>query len=534
MTDIETVGGSHALVHRESEGASALLGDTLVALAEQMARTLDCSECCIYEYLPEEDALRAQALWSRVLAQRDIEWVGQTHELAETPAFTRVIDRREVLVSYPDDAVDAATAGFASMAFWGETAAIWAPVVHGDTVLGMLELTEKERERRFTPDEERIVGQMAGLAAIALHNARLSKASGDRNRQLSALIDASRAMTSTLDLDEVLDLVCRQAALALDAAASYIYQYDEEAEAMVWLAEHQSDPDHTFEEPLGTVYPIEDLPQDLAVIRSRSPIHIRIDDPDLTADVRAQMSEWREQASLMVPLIVGDAVVGALEVSETQFPRHFSEQETELCVALGEQAAVAIHNAQLYTRLQEQKAIIERQATTDSLTGLCNQRHFWERLRDEVARAQRYEHPLSLLMLDLDDFKHVNDEFGHPAGDRVLSAVGEVLRAQVRQGIDVPSRYGGEEFAVILPCTESLLDDTGTLDGAVTTSERIRAAIAGIGDGSAGRPGITVSIGVATLPIHAGGAEDLVSKADQALYRAKGLGKDRVAVFTPD
>ena len=257
---------------------------------------------------------------------------------------------------------------------------------------------------------------MAGVAGIALYNARLSRAAEERNRQLTALIGASRAMTSTLDLDELLELVCRQTALALDAAASYIYEYDEEADAMVWVAHYQCDPSHQFEEPLGTVYSIDDLPQDRAVVRTRRPVEARLDDPRLGPAMKQQMREWDEQSSLMVPLSVGESVVGVLEVCEITFPRHFTQQETALCVALGEQAAVAIHNAQLYRRLQEQKETIELQATVDGLTDLTNHRCFWARLRDEVARAQRYGQPLSLLMLDLDDFKRVNDRYGRPWG----------------------------------------------------------------------------------------------------------------------
>jgi diguanylate cyclase (GGDEF)-like protein len=531
MEDITSNGTSFALVHHEGEGDDALLGDTLVRLAEQIATALDCSECCVYEYIAERNLLRAQALWSRVLSQHDIDWVGEMHRLADAPGFARVIEDREVLVSYPDDAIDAATAGFETMEFWGERAAIWAPVVYGDQVLGMLELTEKERERTFTEADKTLVGQMAGLAAVALHNAQLSRAAEERNRQLSALIGASRAMTSTLDLDELLEVVCRQAALALDAGSSYIYEYDAEADAMVWLAEHQRDPSHCFEEPLGTVYPIEDLPQDLLVVRTRRPVEVRLDDPELDDVMRRQLLEWEEMSSLMVPLIVGGEVVGSLEVSEAVYPRHFTEQEIALCVALGEQAAVAIHNAQLYRQVREQKEIIERQATIDGLTGLFNHRYFWERLRDEVARADRYEQPLSLLMLDLDDFKLVNDRFGHPVGDDLLRAVGRALQTQIRQGVDCAARYGGEEFAVILPATESELHGGG-LDGAVTTAERIRHAVAGLRAPVADPAwqGITVSIGVATLPIHAGNAEDLVAEADRALYAAKARGKDSVHV----
>ena len=193
---------------------------------------------------------------------------------------------------------------------------------------------------------------------------------------------------------------------------------------------------------------------------------------------------------------------------------------------------MAIQNAKLYRQVREQKETIERQATIDGLTGLYNHRFFWERLRDEVTRARRYGHPLSLLMLDLDDFKLVNDRFGHLVGDELLRAVGRALQTQIRQGVDFAARYGGEEFAVILPSTESELEGGG-LDGAVTTAERsVCEAVAGLRVPVADPAwqGITVSIGVATLPIHAADAEDLVVKADRALYAAKARGKASVVV----
>lgn len=529
--DIQEARFSHALVHAGEEGGDALVGDTLVRLAEQVASAVDCSECCVYEYLPESSTLRAQALWSRVLKPRDVDWVGEIHTLSVAPEFSRVIQGPEVLCSYPGDDVDVATAGFQTMEYWGEKAAMWAPIVHDGQVLGMLELTEKERERRFTPGDERLAGQMAALAGIALHNARLSRAADERNRQLTALIGASRAMTSTLDLDEVLDAVCRQAAHALDAQASYIYELDPEAGTMTWLAEHRTDTSSRCEEPVGTVYPLEDLPQDSAVVRTRLPVEAHVDDPFLDPRLHRHMEEWGEQSSLMVPLMVGGEVVGALEVAETVYPRHFTSQETALCVALGEQAAVAIRNAQLYRQLQEQKKTIEQQASVDGLTGLTNHRRFWERLRDEVTRARRYGHPLSLLMLDLDDFKRVNDRHGHPVGDDLLRAVAYTLQKETRQGVDCAARYGGEEFAVILPSTPPT--PSGDDRCGVTVAERIRAAVAALRlpAVAADWAGITVSIGLASLPANAESVEDLVTRADQALYWAKARGKDAVAVY---
>ena len=525
-----------ALIDDDHDGSQAL-AQTLVALAAQVAEALGCSECCIYEYLPERRALRAQAIWAQELTDRDRDWIGRLNHLADLPGFGAVVSSREILVSYPEDDADAAMRGAESMGYWGELASLYAPIVHDDEVLGILELTEKRRRREFSEDDRRLVGQMAGLAAIALTNARDSRATQARNRQLSALIDSSRAMTSSLDLDEVLDVVCRQAAVALDAGSSYIYEYDASANAMIWVAHYQRDPDHSFEEPLGSVYPLEDLPQDRAVVETRRPVEVRLDDPDLDPEVREQLLDWEEQSSLMVPMIVGDKVVGALEVSEAEIPRHFTAEETELCTALGEQAAVAIRNAQLYRQLKDQKNTIELQATTDGLTGLFNHRHFFERLRAEVTRARRYGLVLSLLMLDLDDFKLVNDRFGHPAGDEVLRAVSAVLCAELRQDLDIPARYGGEEFAVILPHTGTMESEADLADGARASAERIRRAIAAMELPLADKDSpvhVTASVGLAMLPAHAADADELLSKADQALYKAKRSGKDRVVVFSGD
>ncbi len=255
---------------------------------------------------PTRNVLRAQALWSRVLDQHDIDWVGEMHRLADSPGFERVIERAESSVSYPDDDVDAATAGFESMEFWGEQAAIWAPIVYGDQVLGMLELTEKERER--TVHQGTTTGSCARWP-VARRRSRcttraLARAAEERNRQLSALIGASRAMTSTLDLDELLEVICRHAALALDAAELHL-RVRRRGDAMVWLAEYQRDAAHAFEEPLGTVYPLDDLPQDLTVVRTAGRSRCASTTPTSSDVMRRLLLDWGEMSSLMVPLLVG-------------------------------------------------------------------------------------------------------------------------------------------------------------------------------------------------------------------------------------
>jgi diguanylate cyclase (GGDEF)-like protein len=160
----------------------------------------------------------------------------------------------------------------------------------------------------------------------------------------------------------------------------------------------------------------------------------------------------------------------------------------------------------------------ERSAVTDGLTGLFNASYFREALRREVERARRHGFKISLVLFDLDDFKGINDTKGHLAGDKVLVRAAAVLRESARE-IDVAARWGGEEFALILPETART--------GAYVVAERVRARVESHFRRGRG-PRVTVSGGVASWPEDGAGMEDLIRKADQAMYRAKALGKNRV------
>ncbi len=201
-------------------------------------------------------------------------------------------------------------------------------------------------------------------------------------------------------------------------------------------------------------------------------------------------------------------------VSVARDGRRFAAAERELFHYLARQAAVSIDNVGLHET-------VERQAVTDELTGLSNRRRFEEALESEVERFRRFGQPVGLVMLDIDNFKSVNDTHGHQQGDVVLQEVARVLRETSRE-VDEPARYGGEELAVVLPGTD--------LEGAVNLAERVRHGIeqlelSAAGNGRALR--ITASLGVATLPGAGYDARSLVEAADDALYRAKRLGKNR-------
>jgi diguanylate cyclase (GGDEF)-like protein len=193
----------------------------------------------------------------------------------------------------------------------------------------------------------------------------------------------------------------------------------------------------------------------------------------------------------------------------------FTAGERDVFVYLIAQVASSIENIALHE-------LVSQQAVTDELTGLANQRAFREFMAKEEERAHRFGHDLSLIMLDIDDFKQVNDEHGHPQGDEVLRTIGRILDEESR-GIDEPARYGGEEFAVALP-------ETG-LDGAVELGERIRARIESKqvrGVNGASPLGVTASVGAASIPASAENVQHLIAAADAALYDAKRSGKNRV------
>ncbi|HEV2061276.1 MAG TPA: diguanylate cyclase, partial [Solirubrobacteraceae bacterium] len=212
-----------------------------------------------------------------------------------------------------------------------------------------------------------------------------------------------------------------------------------------------------------------------------------------------------------------DAVEGVLSVWRRDRP--FAPSERELFHYLAAQAGVSIENVELHETVQ-------RQAVTDELTGLSNHRRFQEALASELERARRFDTGIGLVMLDVDNFKQVNDTYGHQVGDRVLKEVARVLRAESRE-VDEPARYGGEELAVILPAAD--------LEGAYGLAERVRTGIERLAvpseDGASLR--VTASFGVAALPQSADDQGSLIAAADAALYAAKRAGKNRTMRAEP-
>jgi diguanylate cyclase (GGDEF)-like protein len=220
---------------------------------------------------------------------------------------------------------------------------------------------------------------------------------------------------------------------------------------------------------------------------------------------------------LAVPLLAGGRALGALEV---RLSTHLSIDDVKILELLAATAAVALQNANLHQETQ-------RLATTDSLTGLSNYRHFHELLHLEVQRARRMEYSVGFLVMDLDHFKEINDRHGHPVGDRALQQVAEQLRSRLRR-TDVVGRIGGEEFAVVLP--------GDSIDEVAVVAEKLRRAIEELppvqGGMGAEPSGVTLSVGGTSLEFDVVDAQLLMSRADRALYEAKRNGRNQVRLCT--
>ncbi len=222
------------------------------------------------------------------------------------------------------------------------------------------------------------------------------------------------------------------------------------------------------------------------------------------------------QSLLCVPLIAKGEAIGVINISNKKNNMLFNQKDLEFMTSLANQAAIAIDNAKLYEL-----------ATKDGLTKLYINRHFMTLLENEVRRCSRYKHNMSILMIDIDDFKLINDTYGHLNGDQILREVSTQILSTVRK-IDVAARYGGEEFVVLLPET--------TKQGAGIIAERLRRNVEKIkvttNDGR--EIGATISTGISQFPMDGSDVRELIGTADEALYYSKRHGKNIVTIYEKD
>jgi len=389
------------------------------------------------------------------------------------------------------------------IALSGRPALSWlgVPLLLYDRAIGVMALQNYEREQAYDEGHLGIMQTLAAQAATALENARLFSEERRRLGQLTFLNNITRIAISTLNADEML------AEIAREIQKNFAYDH-----FGVGLLDYQTkEIEIKAEAGLHAQAVRRRIPLDVGLIgrvaRTGEMILVR----DLLQEKTLQPVLTNARSALCLPIIYASQTLGVLNVESVQ-EAAFREDEVMILRTLADLLATALHNAFVFQTTQQQ-------AITDSLTGLKTRRFFMESLQGEWKRATRSGRVFSLVVLDLDRFKQVNDTLGHLEGDLVLARLGKILEQRCRQS-NVVARYGGDEFMILMP-------EAGT-DRAEILAERLRLWIATDPVFSDRR--LTASFGLATYPIHGDTPEEIIRAGDAGLYLAKHRGGNVVAV----
>ena len=322
------------------------------------------------------------------------------------------------------------------------------------------------------------------------------------------LAEVFHEVMSEQSLGALLDRIAATLSDLMPYEALHIYEADDARRELVPVFARSPE----YEEEIMNDRPAYDEGLTGWAVSNRTPVWTNRADLDpRTAVIPGTPNE--PEALIVVPLIARGAVKGALNIYRLGAEAQFEEHEFELAKWFGDAAALALDNARIREGL-------EHLAQTDSLTGLYNHRYFHERLRAELTRASRSHDSVAVLMFDLDDFKRVNDIYGHAQGDELLAEVGRIAAETVR-GSDVVCRIGGEEFGVIMPSCAG--------GDALGLSTRLLERLAATDFDPAGR--VTISIGVAEGPQHAMNPRELIACAEAAMMTAKAHGKNQTVLY---
>ena len=376
------------------------------------------------------------------------------------------------------------------------------PMRYDDEVIGVITLS-KLGLRCFDADDEKLLLILADQAAVAIETARLLGRTETLAAELRRLLDLSSELSQSLDPRAVGQVIARHIRSALGVDECVVSMLDRDADRVVTMGVDPPTAPNVDES-----YRLSEFPETVRVVDTRVTVIVDADDPAAdAAEVRVLRDEgFRGMA--MFPLVAKGVSVGLVEAL-SHGEMALQPSQLDLGRTMANEAAMALENARLY---EAARSLADR----DPLTGLYNHRLLHERLGEELLRAGRAHQSVSVMLLDIDDFKLVNDTFGHQVGDQFLVRLAAVVRSTLR-GSDIPARYGGEEFAVILPDADPA--------AAEAAAGRIHEALRHEPFQPEGRGtvSLSVSIGCATFPVDGRSAAKLIERADARMYEAKAV-----------
>lgn len=381
------------------------------------------------------------------------------------------------------------------------------PIKHKDEMLGVLNL-ESPKLNQFDKSDIRIFSRIAEQVAYTIFNAELFKQKSTAHNLLLNLNSLSREINSTFYLEQMIQLVIQRIPEYLGCRLCSVFFYYPEEHRLELMG-------HNLPEIASQSISIDASRNVLMnrVIKLRKSIYVKNIESELNIENNPQ---YKTKSFLNILLQNEDRIIGVLNITDKVDHTSFTPQEFYLVNSFAEHLAVAIENARRYGELREL-------SITDSLTGLYVHRHFQETLEKEIARAERCGATLSMIMLDIDNFRKLNETYGHHMGDLVLRELGLLVTQELRE-YDVASRYGGEEVCLTLPNT-SMLQAKALADRLL---QKIRSHEV---ENSDKRVSFTVSIGISEYD-YGTGKNEFIHRTEMALLKAKAMGKNRVAVYS--
>lgn len=377
------------------------------------------------------------------------------------------------------------------------------PIFIGGKAIGVMAAISRDREHAYDERDVELMRTAAAQLAVALENARRFHQEQSRAEYLSFLNNISKAAISCKKPAELLSQVVEEVQRSFGFDHISIGIADYARKELEVLAEAGRD---QYRVGIGKRVPLEAGVLGIAAQKNE----LRACGAEKGSPETGSPSA-EQHAILCHPITYGETLLGTLTV-ESFARRDFTEEEILTLGTLADVLATALHNAMTFEEM-------EYQSITDCLTGIKTRRYFLESIQAEWSRASRSGRAFSLMLIDLDKFKQVNDGHGHLEGDVVLATVGHILEQKCRQS-NVVARYGGDEFVVLLPET--------TIDQAESLGERLRAWLAG--DPLLSQRHVTGSFGVASFPLHGATVEEIIRQADQAMYSSKSSGGNRVSL----